>query len=266
MSKQPSAFVPNSFQTPNAYVDDLMPYLTGEEYKVLIYAVRRILGFQKRQDRISISQFINGTSHGGLILDQGTGLSIGTVKKCLASLVEFGLMVRLAENDPRTNEGTLWSLQWDYSDVGWDALHDRLEKWDKVNAERIAKARSVRQTPPSETELPPVSGTDGRGSSGTEIQKTGLEIQRNTEEDISLKAKSLLEKITDLLKPQMKRNDFTYLRSARAVSFENHILTLVVCDETTRAWLDDRLASTINRAFPGLGVEASVRFVVGEVA
>ena len=50
-----STFVPNSFQTPNDYVDEIMPYLTGEEFKVLIYAVRRILGFQKRQDRTSLS-------------------------------------------------------------------------------------------------------------------------------------------------------------------------------------------------------------------
>src|SRR5690349_17082408 len=112
MSK-PTSFVPNSFQTPNAFVDHVMPFLSGEEYKVLIYATRRILGFQKRQDRISLSQFTNGTvNKKGESLDYGTGLSLETVKKCLKSLVDFGLMVRVAENDTRTNEGTLWSLQW----------------------------------------------------------------------------------------------------------------------------------------------------------
>jgi hypothetical protein len=185
--KKESMFLPNAFQTPNAYVDEVMPYLTGEEYKVLIYAVRRILGFQKRQDRISISQFTNGTVHtDGYILDEGTGLGIGTVKKCLANLVDFGLMVRLGENDPRTNEGTLWSLQWNDDEVNWQALQERLEKWDKVNADRIAKARSVRQTPVCGTELSPASGTESGGSSGTETQKTELEIHRNTDNKDSL--------------------------------------------------------------------------------
>jgi hypothetical protein len=153
--------------------------LTCEEYKVLIYATRRILGFQKRQDRISISQFTDGTKNrDGETLDGGTGLGIGTVKKCLANLVDFGLMVRLQENDPRTNEGTLWSLQWDSDKVNWQALEERAEQIDKMNAERIAKARSVRQTPPatqtgvSGTERTPASPTDPPPASGTETQKT----------------------------------------------------------------------------------------------
>ena len=109
-----SSFVPNAFQTPNGYVDSVMPYLTGEEYKVLIYATRRILGFQKRQDRISLSQFTDGTrSKDGDVLDKGTGLSVGTVKTCLKSLSDFGLMVKVAPNDPKTNDGDMWALQLD---------------------------------------------------------------------------------------------------------------------------------------------------------
>jgi hypothetical protein len=32
--------IPNSFQTPNAYVDQYMPLLTPEEWVVLSYVVR----------------------------------------------------------------------------------------------------------------------------------------------------------------------------------------------------------------------------------
>ena len=46
MARQ-SDFIPNSYQTPNAYIDKYLHLLTGEEWKVLSYAIRRILGFQK---------------------------------------------------------------------------------------------------------------------------------------------------------------------------------------------------------------------------
>ena len=173
-----TGFVPNSFQTPNGYIDDIMPFLTGEEFKVLIYATRRILGFQKRQDRISISQFTEGTWSRGHdhLLDCGTGLSIETVKKSLSNLVEFNLMVRVAENDPRTNEGVLWGLQWDENKVNWQALREREEQRAKVNTERMVKARSMRQshptpqTPTNGIERTPANGTSPPPTSGIETQ------------------------------------------------------------------------------------------------
>lgn len=186
-----STFVPNSFQTPNDYVDEFMPFLTGEEYKVLIYATRRILGFQKRQDRISLSQFTDGTKSikDGRTLDSGTGLGKETVKNCLDNLVKFGLMVKVADNDPRTNEGTLWSLQWNEDEVNWKELQNHLKKRSKVNAARMAKARSVRQTAVGETDRTPSSGTDRGGASGTGTQNPGLETQGK--EDIEIKESCL---------------------------------------------------------------------------
>lgn len=172
-TRKKSAFVVNAFQTPNAYVDEIMPHLSGEEWKVLTYATRRILGFQKRQDRISISQFTDGTKNqDGEVLDSGTGLGIETVKNCLANLVSFGLMVRLQENDYKTNEGILWGLQWNSEKVNWEAIEARETKRTEANKKRIAKARSVRQTHPSGTERTHPSGTERGGASGTETQKT----------------------------------------------------------------------------------------------
>lgn len=177
-TRKKSAFVVNAFQTPNAYVDEIMPHLSGEEWKVLTYATRRILGFQKRQDRISISQFTDGIkSQDGEALDSGTGLGIETVKNCLANLVAFGLMVRVSENDKTKNEGVLWGLQWDSEKVNWDAIEAREIKRTEANKKRMAKARSVRQTHPSGTERTHPSGTERGGASGTETQKT-VERQR----------------------------------------------------------------------------------------
>ena len=117
-----SKFVPNSFQTPNPYVDQYLAFLTCEQWKILTYAIRRILGFQKREDRISLSQFHNGlTNDKGEALDYGTGLSVSTCKKCLEDLVRYGLMVRLDDNNP-ANEGILWGLQWDSTQVNDDEI------------------------------------------------------------------------------------------------------------------------------------------------
>ena len=48
-----SRILPNSFQMPNYYCDELLHLLNGPEIKVLVYAARRIFGFQKTSDRIS---------------------------------------------------------------------------------------------------------------------------------------------------------------------------------------------------------------------
>lgn len=148
MKEHPN-FVRYSFQTPNQYVDDVMSYLTGEEYKVLSYAVRRILGFQKRQDHISISQFTHGVKKpdGSGNYDKGTGLCVSTVKKCLANLTNFGLMVRIARNNRNTNKGDLWALQWEVEGINLAALKARQEQKSRANASNITKARVVRQSP-----------------------------------------------------------------------------------------------------------------------
>jgi hypothetical protein len=166
-----STFEPNTFQTPNEYVDRYLPYLTGEEVKVLLYATRRILGFQKRQDRISISLFTDGMrSRNDEVLDMGTGLSNETVIKCLANLVEFGLLVRLQENDNKKNEGVLWSLQWKKANVNEKALMERATKKAESQKSKMEKARSMRQTPPNDIERGSGNGIEDPSPCGIETQ------------------------------------------------------------------------------------------------
>jgi hypothetical protein len=227
MEMSKSTFVPNSFQTPNAYVDIIMPYLTGAEYKVLSYATRRILGFQKRQDRISISQFTDGTKNKeGETLDSGTGLGIGTVKSCLETLVNFGLMIRVSENDPRTNEGVMWELQWDGNKVNWQTMKERSEKKSQTDKKRLEKARSVRQThlvgqtPACGTERTPVCPTDPPGGCGTETQYTE-ETQGNPDSvSLSEKEKEEVNKAVDfILQSSQNSNAWT----GRDIFADNHL-------------------------------------------
>lgn len=52
-----SRFVANSFQVPNAVIDELMADLSGAELKCYLFVLRKTKGWNKDEDAISISQF-----------------------------------------------------------------------------------------------------------------------------------------------------------------------------------------------------------------
>jgi hypothetical protein len=80
---------------PNTLVDDYLHDLSGAEVKVLLYIIRRTLGFGKVSDVISLSQFTHGIrKKDGTVLDAGTGLSKEGVTKALTSLEAKGLIQR----------------------------------------------------------------------------------------------------------------------------------------------------------------------------
>lgn len=153
MSDKQSSFIPNSFQTPNSYVDNYLHLFTPEEWLVMTYAIRRILGFNKRSDRISLSQFANGiTDRNGNHLDYGCGLSVNTIRDVLKSLCGFGFLIRLSENDPTVNTGPEYSLQLDDSKIRLSAMLARAGNKKKESKARTKQAirvmKSVRKQYP----------------------------------------------------------------------------------------------------------------------
>lgn len=76
-------FIPNSFQVPNALVDDLMAELGGIELKCYLLVIRKTKGWSKDFDAISLSQFVTFT---------GAGKT--AVINALKNLVDAGLLVR----------------------------------------------------------------------------------------------------------------------------------------------------------------------------
>lgn len=137
MTEKPgkSAMIPNSFQTPNALVDRLMPLLTGEEYKVLSFAIRHIYGWRDklydRKAKISLSQFGR------------TGISKSAVMNALDKLVEFGLLIKDGAPD---NEGQCWRLGFDEADPDWRAMEERAAERKEQGRARTKAGRSVAQT------------------------------------------------------------------------------------------------------------------------
>lgn len=163
-----SKFIPNSFQHPNAYVDEYMPLLTGNEYKVLTYAIRRIIGFQKTDDRISISQFADGIkSRDGQRLDGGTGLGEGAVRAALKELIKYKLIVVVAQSNSQLNLPPLFTLQWNSDYVDKEGLERRMNDKKTLDAGKADKAR---------VGLPPRSngrtGSNGQTTPGLTVNTT----------------------------------------------------------------------------------------------
>ena len=77
-----NAFIPNSFQMTNAYVDNIMRHVSDAAHKIYTLTIRKTTGWQKQFDSISLSQY-----------EAYTGKSRPTVVRCLKELVKLGLLV-----------------------------------------------------------------------------------------------------------------------------------------------------------------------------
>ncbi len=134
--------IPNSFQFPNILADRLMFFLTPQEWKVLSFAVRQILGFQtkiaSRQDRISLTQFVSGKTSvkDGSSLCLGCGLSKPTITTALSALWRYGILIQVGA--PSRN-GQLYELQEDVEKIDWLGLETR-----KMSARARAQLQTVR--------------------------------------------------------------------------------------------------------------------------
>lgn len=79
---------------PYALLDRVMANLTGAEFKVLAYIVRRTIGFKRESDTISLDQICSGVKrHDGSSIDGGTGLSKKTAIAALKGLEDKGVIV-----------------------------------------------------------------------------------------------------------------------------------------------------------------------------
>ncbi|OTU48639.1 replication protein [Acinetobacter pittii] len=90
-----SNFVPNSFQVPNAFVDDVLNKISDASCKIYLVICRKTRGWNKEMDSISLSQF-----------EVITGKSRPTVVKCLNELIKVGLVVE----QPSTVHGNTFKL------------------------------------------------------------------------------------------------------------------------------------------------------------
>ncbi len=135
---------PSYTQVPDAVFDLLMPILSGAEFKVLCYIVRRTFGFKKLEDDISLAQIIGGIkTKDDRALDGGTGLSRDSVTKAIKTLEDKGIIsVNRRYSNERGDQPSTYALRFKGS-----------EKSDSPESD-------FRTPPPREIGLPPVRKSD----------------------------------------------------------------------------------------------------------
>lgn len=89
-----SKFIPNSFQLPNAIVDDMLCKLSGNACKIYLLIVRKTRGWHKEADKISYSQ-----------IQKYTGINHrATVSKAIDELLDIGLISVQKGNEKTMSE------------------------------------------------------------------------------------------------------------------------------------------------------------------
>lgn len=89
-----SKFIPDSFQVPNAFIDETLATLSGNACKIYLLIVRKTRGWHKEADKISYSQIQKYTGIG----------SSATVDKAVSELVGLGLISYRRGNEKSANE------------------------------------------------------------------------------------------------------------------------------------------------------------------
>jgi hypothetical protein len=134
---------PTFTQVPDEVFDELMPRLSGSEFKVLMYIVRRTFGFKKDSDSISLTQMTDGIkTRDGRQLDHGAGLARSTAVAALNGLIEKGVISAIRnQSEERGFEATTYTLHW--AD----------EPWSENRTSLVQKSAQplVRESNPQET-------------------------------------------------------------------------------------------------------------------
>ncbi|HVA92115.1 MAG TPA: hypothetical protein VNL71_19990 [Chloroflexota bacterium] len=139
----PGLYPPLYTQTPDIFFDWVAPFLPEIELRVLLYLIRRTLGFKKQGDQITVEQIANGiVTREGARLDWGARLGERSVQRALAGLETKGLIERHRQLDP---------------DRGWRPSYIRLRLCDQDGESWASRGRG---------NPTPGVGPDTRGVSG----------------------------------------------------------------------------------------------------
>lgn len=117
---------PNYTQVPDLLFDYWLPELSHAELKVLLYIIRRTLGFKKDADNISLKQMVKGiTTRDGRVLDRGTGLSEKSVTVAVKSLEEKKLIIAERRSDAHRGDlPTTYGLNIRWQREGSETISD----------------------------------------------------------------------------------------------------------------------------------------------
>lgn len=135
--------LPNTTQVPNLYLDRLMSHLSGDEFKVLMYVNRRVLGFHLNHAPVSIRQIARGNGRvgrDGEAVEQGTGLSLEFIVKTVAFLVQAGVLIEVRPSFG--GRAPHYDVATDASQIDWELIEQHGDERREAGNRRVAKARA----------------------------------------------------------------------------------------------------------------------------
>lgn len=98
----------NTTPVPDVFFDVLLPHLNEAQLKVMLYIIRRTLGFKKTEDAISLKQFRYGIiTKDKKQLDEGCGLkNFTTISKALKSLEQMNCIEKAPSKTDAGDDAT----------------------------------------------------------------------------------------------------------------------------------------------------------------
>jgi hypothetical protein len=196
--------LPNATQFPDVLTDQIMPLVSGDEWKVIHYGVRYALG-HRSTDTLTIAQFAQGRQdQEGNWADHGTGLDEETVRECLAFLCE-AVHIFLREDRPRKPLG--YRLNLDLSSINWTTLEKRRSITETTHPVDPAHEheREMEQAPKVETPLPPPPRPARRKSAAVFVETPTADLRLDDASD-----RPVLEKLLEHMNTN-ERQTFDHL-------------------------------------------------------
>ena len=99
-------YIPNTFQTPNYAIDEVMYLLSGAEFKVYLFAIRHVYGWRNEIERgyshMSYSMIRFGYEASTGTQFNGTGLGQKAVAKAIDALTKYRLLIKVETEDTST--------------------------------------------------------------------------------------------------------------------------------------------------------------------
>jgi len=153
---------PNYTQTPNAFFDEHLPDMGFAELKVVCFAMRKTFGWHKENDRISLSQFVDGTglSKRGVIDGIEAAIRRGVMhRKKDGQSYRYSLAVSVASGEVTSQEDTEVVKQLHRggevtSQVSGEAASHTKEKTKETNQKKAPASDSAPPDHPNGKEVP----------------------------------------------------------------------------------------------------------------
>ncbi len=257
---------PTTTPLPDEIYDEWAPLLGEAELKVLLYIVRRTLGFGKRADAISLTQFLAGIiTRDGHVLDHGCGIkSRPNVVRALKGLEDKGLIrASRAQTAAGDKDATVYALLWDTNGQSGmiEGSVERTPRWCRSDQEVVSDQNhgGVAATPTTNSvstyrqqdRMPTRVGShDVRTREGSDRHPVG---QQDTGQ-LSAAGDPLWQAVlSDLQEMMTAANYAAWLAATSAESWTGTVLTVRVPTPLHEQWLDTKLRSRVEQALRRLG-------------